>query len=131
MTPTTEPQNPRVFTPEAPAADVREIAEMKPSAIGGQPAVARETAVYPEDSVLEHYMRFARGFSESEDAVLIGAALPIVSRFRWRRVFIQFAGTKFPNLYAVLVTKPGFRKSTSIWLTEKLASVRCCRRRPS
>ena len=81
---------------------------------------AREAA-YPKDSVLETFMAFAREYSESEDAMLIGAVLPVVSRLLARRVFIRFAGRKYPNLYSLLVTKPGLRKSTNINLVARLA----------
>ena len=77
-------------------------------------------AAYPTDSILEDFMVFARGYSESEDPMLLGAVLPVVSRLLARRVFIRFAGRKYPNLYSLLVTKPGLRKSTNIRLVEKL-----------
>ncbi len=78
-------------------------------------------AAYPTDSVLETFMAFAREYSESEDSMLIGAVLPVVSALLARRVFISFAGRKHPNLYSLLVTKPGFRKSTNINLVARLA----------
>ena len=78
-------------------------------------------AVYPTDSILENYMSFAREFSESEDCILIGCVLPVVSRSLARRVFVRFAGRKYPNLYSLIVTRPGLRKSTSIGLAERLA----------
>ncbi|MEO5717425.1 MAG: hypothetical protein ABIR29_02510 [Chthoniobacterales bacterium] len=65
-------------------------------------------------------MLFAREYSESEDCILIGAILPVVARMLGRRVSIAFAGRKYPNLYSVLVTPPGFRKSTSINLVENI-----------
>jgi hypothetical protein len=77
-------------------------------------------AVYPEDSILEDFVRFAREYSESEDAILVGAVLPLVARLLGRRVSIPFAGRKYPNLYTLLVTKPGMRKSTTIGLVERL-----------
>jgi hypothetical protein len=77
-------------------------------------------AVWPSDSVLETFMEFARKFSESEDCILIGCVLPIVARLLARRVFVPFAGRKYPNLYNLIVTKPGLRKSTSIGLAERL-----------
>jgi hypothetical protein len=80
----------------------------------------RPEAVWPHDSVLENYMMFARGFSESEDCILIGSILPIVARLLARRVFLRFAGRKYPNLYSLIVTKPGLRKSTSIDLAERI-----------
>jgi len=84
------------------------------------PQEAKLHAPYPEDSVLEAFMAFARVYSESEDAMLIGAVLPVVSRLLARRVFIRFGGRKYPNLYSLLVTKPGLRKSTNIRLVERL-----------
>lgn len=77
-------------------------------------------AVYPADSILENYMSFAREFSESEDCILIGSVLPIVARLLGRRVFVRFAGRKYPNVYSLIVTKPGLRKSTSIDLAERV-----------
>jgi len=77
--------------------------------------------VYPTDSILENYMSFAREFSESEDCILIGCTLPVVARLLARRVFVRFAGRKYPNLYSLIVTRPGLRKSTSIGLAERLA----------
>ncbi len=56
-------------------------------------------AVYPADSVLETFMAFAREFSESEDAILIGALLPVVAGLLARRVFIPFGERKYPNLF--------------------------------
>jgi len=58
-------------------------------------------AAYPTDSVLENFMAFAREYSESEDSMLIGAVLPVVSRLLARRVFINFAGRKYPNQFPV------------------------------
>jgi hypothetical protein len=84
------------------------------------PPQAKLHAAYPEDSALEAFMTFARTYSESEDCMLIGAMLPVASRLLARRVFIDFAGRKYPNLYSLLVTKPGLRKSTNIRLAEKL-----------
>ena len=78
-------------------------------------------AVWPSDSVLEDFVRFARGYSESEDAIIIGSILPMVSRLLARRVFIRFGVAKYSNLYHVLTTKPGLRKSTTIQVAEYMA----------
>jgi hypothetical protein len=78
-------------------------------------------AVWPRDSILDDFMRFAGEYSESENAILIGSVLPIVARLLSRNVFIRFSGNKYPNVYNMLVTPPGFRKSTSIKLVERLA----------
>ena len=89
------------------------------SATSTNPAPPPAHAVYPEDSALDDFMAFAREYSESEDSMLIGAVLPVVGRLLGRRVFIRFAGRKYANLYSLLVTKPGLRKSTNIKFVEK------------
>ena len=76
--------------------------------------------VWPEDSILQNFIEFAREYSESEDCILIGSILPVVARMLSRNVSIRFTGKKLANLYSVLVTPPGFRKSTSINLAESL-----------
>ncbi|MBA3351276.1 MAG: hypothetical protein H0U23_02410 [Blastocatellia bacterium] len=66
-------------------------------------------------------MQFARKHSESEDQILIGCILPIVSRILARGVWIEFGGMTFPNLFSMLVTPPGLRKSTTIGLADDFA----------
>ena len=80
-----------------------------------------QTALWPEDSVLNDFMVFARQYSESEDCILIGSILPVVARLLGRNVYIRFSGRKYPNVYNMLVTPPGYRKSTSINLSENIA----------
>src|ERR1017187_2176747 len=87
------------------------------------PAPSNHAAVYPEDSILANFMDFAREYSESEDQMLIGAVLPVVARLLARRVFISFCGKKYPNLYHVLVTKPGLRKTTNILLAARIGKL--------
>ena len=94
------------------AATVREFPQIR------QPPAP--DAAYPKDSVLETFMAFAREYSESEDSMLIGAVLPVAGRLLGRRVSIGFGMRKYPNLFSLLVTKPGLRKSTNIRLVEKL-----------
>ena len=77
-------------------------------------------AVFPEDSILEDYMNYARNLTESEDQIIIGTYLPIVAAVLGRNVDLDFAGKKFPNLYTVIVTKPGLRKSTTIRLAKNI-----------
>jgi hypothetical protein len=79
----------------------------------------REPA-WPEDSILQDYIEFARDYSESEDSILIGSLLPVVAAFLRGQVYIKFNGKKYPNIYSVLVTRPGFRKTTTIGLAERL-----------
>ncbi len=77
--------------------------------------------LWPEDSVLNNFIGFAREYSESEDCILIGSILPVVARVLARNVYIRFSGLKYPNVYNVLVTPPGYRKSTTINLAENVA----------
>ncbi|MCG3147244.1 MAG: hypothetical protein PCFJNLEI_00682 [Verrucomicrobiae bacterium] len=79
-------------------------------------------AAYPEDSILDDFMKFGRSYSESEDQMLIGTILPVVARLLGRRVFIRFCGKKYPNGYYFLVTKPGLRKTTNIMLAGAVAA---------
>ncbi|HEY2711406.1 MAG TPA: hypothetical protein VGI60_02745 [Chthoniobacterales bacterium] len=78
-------------------------------------------AVWPADSILEDFIKFARDYSESEDSLLIGAILPIVARLLGRKVWMVFGPRKFTNIFNVLVSPPGFRKSTTIGLAERVA----------
>jgi hypothetical protein len=123
--------NELIFDPlQGEPVEMAEVPEISPSEAGNSaistisaPPPSRAPlpeAAYPRDSVLEDFMQFARAYSESEDSMLIGAILPVVSRLLARRVFIRFAGRKYPNLFSLLVTKPGLRKSTNIRLVEKL-----------
>jgi hypothetical protein len=121
----TIPMNTRIFDPlhrerflQPPAAP-GEFGE-NPTIPTNQPYPLPREAPYPTDSVLQDFMVFAREYSESEDCMLIGAVLPLVARLLARRVYIPFAGRKYPNLYSLLVTKPGLRKSTNIRLVEHL-----------
>jgi len=85
------------------------------------PPPSRKNPVWPEDSILDDFVRLARGVSESEDAILIGSILPITAALLARRVFIQFGAKKYPNLYNLIVTKPGLRKSTTINFADYIA----------
>lgn len=111
----------REGSPVEIAEVVESPADVSATSTNSTPPTAR--AVYPEDSALEDFMAFAREYSESEDSMLIGAVLPVVGRLLARRVFIRFAGRKYANLYSLLVTKPGLRKSTNIRLVERLGVV--------
>ena len=96
----------------------------EPGAISANSAISTPLppqAVWPVDSILDDFVQLARGCSESEDSIIIGAILPVVSRLLARRVFLRFGVDKFPNLYHVLTTKPGLRKSTTIQIVEHIA----------
>ena len=57
-------------------------------------------------------MVLARQYSESEDSILTGSFLPLISAILARNVFIAFGERMFPNLYSILVAKTGLRKTT-------------------
>ena len=71
-----------------------EMLEIEPHA----PGTNHSMAIIPENSILTDYMNYAREFSESEDSTLIGSILPILGALLARRVYIDFAGNKYPNL---------------------------------
>jgi hypothetical protein len=66
-------------------------------------------------------MVLARRYSEAEDQVLAGAFLPVVSAALARNVYINFGGRMFPNLFNILVSRAGLRKSTTIDLVTHIA----------
>lgn len=96
-------------------------AENTTNSTNSTPPPSRPNPVWPEDSILEDFIQMARGVSESEDAILIGSILPIAAALLARRVFIRFGSKKYPNLYHLIVTKPGLRKSTTINFADHIA----------
>jgi hypothetical protein len=88
-----------------------------------QAAAFRElSCVWPLDSVIEDFVVLARRCSESEDQILVGSFLPVVSAKLARNVYIDLVGgRKYPNLYNILVAKPGLRKTTTINLAAYIA----------
>jgi hypothetical protein len=59
-------------------------------------------------------MVFARQYSEAEDSILIGCNVPIVAAILARKIYYPFGGPLFPNLFNIVVTPSGLRKSTSV-----------------
>ena len=77
--------------------------------------------VWPQDSVINDYVLLARQHSEAEDPILVGSFLPVISAALERNVFIAFGQRMFPNLYCILVSPTGMRKSTTINLAAYVA----------
>ena len=77
--------------------------------------------MWPLDSVIEDYVLLARRYSEGEDSILTGSFLPVISAVLARNVYINFGQRIFPNLYHVIVAKPGLRKSMTIDLVTRIA----------
>jgi len=77
-------------------------------------------AIYPSNRILDSWMNFARKFSEASDSFLIAIAIFIIAALVARRVWIDFAGKKYANIYTQLAASPGLRKSTTIRLAKDL-----------
>jgi len=72
--------------------------------------------------VLTDFLNYARKYEESADCYLIGAGLALVAGLLGRTVFFPWGDRKiYPNLFVILVGKPGDRKSSAISLTQRLA----------
>jgi hypothetical protein len=81
-------------------------------------------AIYPEGSLIERYMDFARSQLESADSYIIGAILPVMARMAARNIWFQWGNERiYPNLYTILAGKPGDRKSSAISLVQRLANL--------
>jgi hypothetical protein len=81
-------------------------------------------AIYPECSLIERYMDFARGQLESADSYIIGAFLPVMARVVARKVWFQWGNERIhPNLFTILAGKPGDRKTSAISLAQRLANL--------
>ena len=61
----------------------------------------------------------------------MGAFLPVVSAVLARNVFINFGERIFPNLYSILVSQTGLRKSTTVQLVTHIAATCFPKRRSS
>jgi hypothetical protein len=99
-----------------------ESSTISTNSTGGMPDLSQ--AIYPEGSLIERYMDFARGQLESADSYIIGAFLPVMARAVARKVWFPWGNERiYPNLYAILAGKPGDRKSSAISLAQKLANL--------
>ena len=81
-------------------------------------------AIVPTGTILTDYLDYARELEESADCYLLGSILPVVAAALARTVYFQW-GTKriYPNLFTMLVGKPGDRKSSAIGLAHQIAKV--------
>jgi len=81
-----------------------------------------DRAIFPEGTILTDYLEYARRLEESADCYLLGSILPVVAATLARKVWFPL-GTKkiYPNLFAMLVGKPGDRKSSAINLAHQIA----------
>ncbi|MGB0413354.1 MAG: hypothetical protein ACPGJU_02815 [Coraliomargarita sp.] len=84
--------------------------------------VSGQMATYPKDSILEDWMQFARRNCENSDFQLLGTILPVCGAIMARTIHMDFFGTKYPNIYSMIVAAPGQRKSTLIKFARTLAT---------
>jgi hypothetical protein len=70
--------------------------------------------VWQRDSIIEDYMLLARQYSESEDQILVGAFLPMISALLARNVYVNFGGRMFCNLYCVAAAQTGLRATIDL-----------------
>lgn len=115
---------PGEFTqPGAENADFSPVAWEKLSASSANSAGGYvQKATLPPDSILSDWFTFARERTEGADCYLSGAILPIIGAMLGRRVWVSLAGKKkYPNIFSIIVGKPGDRKSTTINLAADLA----------
>src|SRR5437660_376176 len=81
-----------------------------------------ETAVFPPESLIEDYVKYARERLESADSYIVGAVLPVVAACLARRVYFAWGDERiYPNIYSMLAGKAGERKSSAVNLAEKTA----------
>jgi hypothetical protein len=74
-----------------------------------------EMAIYPPDSVLDLMMDYGRSQSESADCYLAGSFLAMIAGCVGRRIYFPWSGNSwYPNLYVMLVGRPGDRKTDAI-----------------
>jgi DNA polymerase-1 len=78
---------------------------------------------YPKNSILHPFMEFGRTQTEGSDAYLLGSILAVCAALIGRRVYIDFSGPRYLNLFNLIVGKPGDRKSFTISLASRVASI--------
>jgi hypothetical protein len=88
-----------------------------------KPADFEQEIFYPEDSILSPFMEYGRTLTEGSDAYLLGSALALCSSLVGRRIWIDFGGPLYLNLFTLIVGKPGDRKSFTIKLAQRIAHV--------
>jgi DNA polymerase I-like protein with 3'-5' exonuclease and polymerase domains len=78
---------------------------------------------YPHNSILQPFMEYGRSQTEGSDAYLIGSILPVCSALIARRVWVDFGGPLYLNLFNLVVGKPGDRKSFTIKIAKRIAQI--------
>ncbi len=79
-------------------------------------------ADYPKDSILNDFVEYARTLSEAQDSILVGSIIPVIAGCLARRVYLKFGAKKYPNVYNMVVARPGERKSSTVQIAQEIAS---------
>lgn len=83
-----------------------------------------EAAVYPPQSLLEDYVKYAHERLESADSYIVGAILPVMAACLARRVYFEWGDDRiYPNIFSLLAGRAGERKSSAVNLAEKFAKI--------
>jgi hypothetical protein len=75
---------------------------------------------WPPDSIYEDLMAYARKVSEADDSILIGSSIPILPAVLGRKIHFVLDEELYPNLFSIVVTPSGYRKTTSIKITKRI-----------
>jgi DNA polymerase-1 len=86
-----------------------------------KPEEFEQKIFYPENSALHSFMEYGRTQTEGSDAYLLGSILAVCAGLVGRRVYIDFGGTLYLNLFNLIVGRPGDRKSFTIKLAARIA----------
>jgi hypothetical protein len=87
-----------------------------------RPEHFQQAAIYPEDSILDDFVKFGISQSEGAEAFIIGSILPVVAAMLGRKVFFQWGAQRiYSNIYSMLAGRAGDRKSSTINLAHVLA----------
>ncbi len=79
-------------------------------------------AIIPDNTFLTDYLNIGRKTEESSDSLLIGSILPVIASILARNVWFHLGANKiYPNVFSILVGKPGDRKSSAINLAATIA----------
>jgi len=79
-------------------------------------------ADYPKDSILNDFVEYARSQSEAQDSILIGSIIPVIAGCLARRVYVKFGAKKYPNVYNMVVARPGERKTLTAQIAQEIAA---------
>jgi hypothetical protein len=101
--------------------DLVEMEDFLPGNLSSSAELSQE-AIFPSDSIFATYFNLVREITEGADCYVIGSILPVGAALLSRAVSLPWCGKNLcPNLFAIVVGKPGDRKSSTIDLAEIIA----------